>query len=71
MTSAAPSAAPSAVRGLNRADPRAPGITRVRAAGGVQYLDASGTPATDVQTLARIRALAIPPAWRHVWISPD
>ena len=63
-------AAPSAVRGLNRADPRAPGITRVRAAGDVQYLDATGAPITDAQTLARIRALAIPPAWRQVWISP-
>lgn len=25
----------------------------------------------DRATLARIRALAIPPAWTHVWISPD
>jgi DNA topoisomerase IB len=48
-----------------------PGITRVRGAGGVQYLDASGTQITDAPTLARIRALAVPPAWRQVWISPD
>jgi DNA topoisomerase I len=26
---------------------------------------------TDPETLARIAALAIPPAWKHVWISPD
>ena len=25
----------------------------------------------DAQTLARIRDLAIPPAWEHVWICPD
>ena len=32
---------------------------------------ASGRPVRDRATLARIRALAIPPAWTHVWISPD
>jgi DNA topoisomerase I len=31
----------------------------------------SGTPVRDRATLARIRSLAIPPAWTHVWISPD
>lgn len=71
MTIATPSAEPSAVPGLNRTDPRAPGIARVRAAEGLRFLDASGTPITDAATLARIRALAIPPAWRDVWISPD
>jgi DNA topoisomerase-1 len=34
-------------------------------------MDSSGTPVTDVPTLERIDALSIPPAWKHVWISPD
>jgi DNA topoisomerase-1 len=46
-------------------------MTRVAAAEGVRYLDASGTEITDGPTLARIQALAIPPAWRDVWISTD
>ena len=56
---------------LRRCDPSAPGYTRRRRAGGFAYLDASGSPIADPQTLARIDALAIPPAWRDVWICPD
>jgi DNA topoisomerase IB len=36
-----------------------------------RYLDSSGAAVIDAPTLARIRALAIPPAWRDVWISAD
>jgi DNA topoisomerase-1 len=56
---------------LRRSDPHAPGYTRVGEKPGFAYLDASGAPIADRQALARIRALAIPPAWRDVWISPD
>jgi DNA topoisomerase I len=63
--------APSAVPGLTRSDPRAPGITRVRDGDGFRYRDPSGTDVTDAGTLGRIRALALPPAWTDVWISPD
>lgn len=35
------------------------------------YRDAGGRPIRDRATLARIRALAIPPAWCDVWICPD
>ena len=35
------------------------------------YTTAAGTPVRDPATLARIRALAIPPAWTEVWISSD
>jgi DNA topoisomerase-1 len=35
-----------------------------------RYLDSQGRPITDPAQLARIQALAIPPAWRDVWISP-
>jgi DNA topoisomerase-1 len=37
----------------------------------VQYCDADGRTITDSHTLERIAALAIPPAWTDVWISPD
>jgi DNA topoisomerase I len=61
----------SAVAGLSRSDPRSPGISRIRIAGGFGYRDAVGADVTDLATLQRIRALALPPAWEHVWISPD
>jgi DNA topoisomerase IB len=38
---------------------------------GYSYLDADGERIADEQTLDRIAALAIPPAWRDVWICPD
>src|SRR5690349_24537781 len=36
----------------------------------MRYLGVDGRPIRDPQTLARIKALAIPPAWTDVWISP-
>jgi DNA topoisomerase-1 len=35
------------------------------------YVRQNGEPLRDAATLARIRALAIPPAWRDVWICPQ
>jgi DNA topoisomerase I len=35
-----------------------------------RYLDARGRRITDAAKLARIESLAIPPAWKDVWISP-
>jgi DNA topoisomerase-1 len=34
------------------------------------YFDADGQPITDAAVVARIRSLAIPPAWQDVWICP-
>jgi len=34
------------------------------------YFDADGRAITDADIIARIRSLAIPPAWRDVWICP-
>jgi len=65
------SAHAAAVPGLLRSDPHGPGITRVRTGEGFRYSDADGADVTDAETLARIRALAIPPAWQDVWISPE
>ncbi|MEA2573400.1 MAG: topoisomerase [Chloroflexia bacterium] len=47
-----------------------PGITRRKAGKGFTYADAKGQRLTDPKELARIKALAIPPAWTDVWISP-
>ena len=55
---------------LRRSDPSAPGIVRVRKGRGFRYVDKAGNEVTDEQTLARIDALVIPPAWEDVWISP-
>jgi len=55
--------------GLQVASPRLPDLRRIRQGRGFRYLDAMGRPVRDAAVLARIRALAIPPAWREVWIS--
>ena len=51
-------------------DDSAAGITRHRAGKGFSYRDVQGHAVRDAATLARIRALAVPPAWTDVWISP-
>ena len=56
---------------LRRADVSAPGISRRGRGRGFQYLDEKGGRIGDLETLERIRSLAIPPAWKDVWISPD
>jgi DNA topoisomerase I len=48
-----------------------PGITRRRLGDDFVYRDAAGAPIRDADTLARIKALAVPPAWVEVWICPD
>jgi DNA topoisomerase I len=63
-------APPRALR-LRRSNAALAGFTRVAAGAGFAYLDVDGSPLTDPAALARIRALAIPPAWREVWICPD
>jgi DNA topoisomerase-1 len=47
------------------------GIRRRVSGKGFSYRDEDGRAITDDATLARIRALAIPPAWTEVWICPD
>jgi DNA topoisomerase-1 len=49
----------------------APGIARRRAGRGFTYVDAEGQRIDDGRTLTRVRKLAIPPAWQHVWICAD
>lgn len=75
-----PIAAAEAAR-LHHVDDRRPGLSR-RSAGkrvriGKRFvpsfvvLDANGRRVQDEATLARVRALAIPPAWTDVWICPS
>ena len=48
-----------------------PGISRKRSGTGFRYASgARGEKVGDKATLARIKALAIPPAWTDVWICP-
>jgi DNA topoisomerase IB len=56
---------------LRRADCSEPGIRRRGRGRGFEYRDEAGQLVTDRETLERIRALAVPPAWRDVWICPD
>jgi len=48
-----------------------PGLRRRRQGRRFVYLDVNGQRIGDPQVLARIRRLAIPPAYREVWICPD
>lgn len=47
-----------------------PGFGRKRTAKGFRYVDTQGRPLRDEKQLARIRSLAIPPAWEKIWICP-
>jgi DNA topoisomerase-1 len=48
-----------------------PGYRRVTTADGPAILDADDAEVDDPTVLARIRSLAIPPAWTSVWICAD
>lgn len=55
---------------LRRSDCEKPGITRRRHGKGFSYRSIDGTPLRDAGELQRIKELAIPPAWKDVWIAP-
>jgi DNA topoisomerase I len=55
---------------LKRVDCSGPGIRRRRRGKGFEYLDDDGRRVTEQSVIARIRELAIPPAWEDVWICP-
>jgi DNA topoisomerase I len=48
-----------------------PGIRRLKSGKGFRYIGGNGQTIRRKDVLARIRALAIPPAWTDVWICPD
>ena len=55
---------------LRRSDCSGPGITRRRRGKGFQFLDEDGRAITEPSVVERIHELAIPPAWKEVWICP-
>lgn len=57
--------------GLERSDPGGPGIRRRRRGRGFSYIGPDAVVIKDPRTLARIKALVIPPAWEDVWICAD
>jgi len=61
---------PPSVPGLRYVSDELPGIRRVRRGRAFAYVDPSGRPLRDERALARIAALAIPPAYEDVWIAP-
>lgn len=56
--------------GLRYVTDTGPGIRRRRAGGGFTYIGVDGRAIHAPEELRRIRSLAIPPAWRDVWICP-
>jgi DNA topoisomerase-1 len=56
---------------LRQSSCAAPGIARRRRGRGFEYLDPAGERVEDPEVLERIAELAIPPAWREVWICID
>lgn len=57
--------------GLRYVSDSSPGIRRRTAGRGFRYIAPDGSPLRDRAENARIRALAIPPAYRDVWICPS
>lgn len=56
--------------GLRYVADNIPGFSRKQTRSGFRYLDTAGKPLNDPAQIARIKSLAIPPAWTDVWICP-
>ena len=56
--------------GLRYISDARPGIRREKHGDEFRYIDVHGETIDDPDTLARIKSLAIPPAYKDVWISP-
>ncbi len=54
--------------GLRYVTDARPGIRRKKWRSGFRYVTPEGAPLRDKATLARIKSLVIPPAWKDVWI---
>src|SRR5436190_1873273 len=57
--------------GLRYVSDLSPGLRRKRAGKGFAYSASNGSAIGNSETVRRIKALAIPPAWTDVWICPD
>ena len=69
MADSAPDAA--RVAGLRYVSDLNPGIRREMGPLGFRYRGVDGRLIRGAKVLARLRALAVPPAWTDVWICPD
>src|SRR5437763_1699420 len=56
---------------IRRSDCSEPGFRRIRRGRGFVYMGEDGRRLRQPEALERLRDLAIPPAWRDVWICPD
>src|SRR4029077_4539849 len=56
--------------GLRYVSDRMPGIRRIGTGKTFRYIGTDNRVIRDPETLKRIRSLAIPPAWKNVWICP-
>ena len=56
--------------GLRYVSDARPGIRRRKAGKGFTYTRVDGSDLTERNTLKRIKALAVPPAWTDVWLCP-
>ena len=67
-----PTEGPAAAKaaGLRYTTDALPGIRRLKRRGGFSFVDTDGKPLTGKGEIARIKALAIPPAYTDVWICP-
>ena len=68
MADSLQSAKEAGLRYVTDADP---GLQRKRKGKGFRYVGVDGAPVRDAETLQRIKALVIPPAWTEVWICPN
>src|SRR5665213_3511480 len=68
-----PAEGPEAAKaaGLRYTTDAIPGIRRLKRRGGFSFVAADGKPITDKGEIARIKALAVPPAYTDVWICPQ
>jgi DNA topoisomerase-1 len=72
LTGVAAEAAQMAVEaGLIYVSDNEPGLRRIRSGKGFRYVTSENRRLADVRELKRIASLAIPPAYRNVWISAE
>ena len=57
--------------GLRYVSDDMPGLRRIKSGQGFRYQDANGRALRNPEQLARVKKLAIPPAWTEVWICAD
>jgi len=56
---------------LHYADDSRPGVTRRKTSSGFVFIDKKGRIIRQASAIKRFRGLAIPPAYKEVWINPD